>query len=99
MRVVQGAAKRDEENTMIRVLQENIHQSETVNKLMEDIRKEQNTDILLICEQYRFGEENEGLFCEDEYTIAAIWIPKPERLPVTPHGGGRGFVETWKETG
>ena len=69
-----------------------MHRSEMANELIKDIRKERNPDVLLISEQYRYGEEKEGLFYEDEHKIAAIWIPKPERLPVTAHGGGRGFV-------
>ena len=74
-----------------------MHRSETANELMEDIRKEHNPDILLISEQYRYGKEKEGLFYEYEYKTAAISVPKPEMLPVTAHGGGRGFV--WIRSG
>lgn len=69
-----------------------MHRSKTANELLPVLLREHNPDIVLISKQYRHGEDRAGLFYEDVFGTAAIWIPDPGRFHVTEHDCGKGYA-------
>lgn len=75
---------------MTRILQANLNRSRVANDLLHQIAREKDADLLLISEQYVYGQTSP--WYSDDLGTAAIWIPNPGRVVVREHGCGRGFV-------
>ncbi len=69
-----------------------MQRAELADQLLPAIFREHEVDIMLISEQYRSYKEERRNFYEDELGTAAIWVLKPQRLPVTGQGCGRVYV-------
>ena len=60
---------------MIKILQANLNRSKVANDLLHQIAREKDADLLLISEQYVYGQTSP--WYSDDLGTAAIWIPNP----------------------
>lgn len=75
---------------MTKILQANMHRGKVAHALLPQIVIEQETDIIVISEQY--GRLTNGTWLHDDTETAAIWIPNNRDLKLKNNGKGNGFV-------
>lgn len=75
---------------MLTFLQCNLHRGKRAQDLLEEIRRENGADVLIISEQHH--DVDEPTWFPDDSKTAAIWIPHPRKIRTEKSGKGNGYV-------
>lgn len=74
----------------MRVLQANMHRSNTANALIEQLVVEKDVDVVIISEQNK--SKTHGIWLGDVTGTAAVWLPSNSKLAPIHSGVGDCFV-------
>lgn len=74
----------------MKILQGNLHRSRLADSLLDQLVVEKDTDLVLLCEQYR--DRNPRSWFVDLLGTAAIWIPDLGKVPAEACERRAGYV-------